>query len=255
MIVLTAAAIVAVAAPLPGTYTNEEQVYFATEAGKPTPPWTGVKITREGGDYRVQPVDSYGAPKGASLMMRVSEGRIDGHEVISITTGSCVIDFAQVPAGLTIVNQRGDCTGQAALTTVTQAGLAMRMADGAVLDLQRARAFKCWASIPRKALKDGKPDWWFKSGLMLHDRGGRVLAETDEAVPQRFTFRMRNVVWPTGSNEPSLVLYVHGDDPDHAISYSWADPGAKRIGINLRTVQGSCTLVPRADSAGGTPGG
>lgn len=243
MIVLTAAAIMTVAALLPGTYTNEEQVYFAKEAGKPPPPWTGVKITAEGSDYRLQPVDSFGAPKGASSLMRVSEGKLEGHDMVSIRTGTCTVDFAQVPAGLTIVNQRGSCTGAAALTTVTDAGLAMRTADGAMLDLQRARAFKCWASIPRKALKDGKPDWWFKPGLMLHDRGGRVVAETDEAVPQRVTLRMRNVVWPTGNNAPSLVLYVHGDDPDHAISYSWADPGAKRIGINLRTMQGSCTLV------------
>jgi hypothetical protein len=171
----------------------------------------------------------------------VTEGRVEGHEVVTIADGPCRIDFARVPAGLTIVNQRGGCSG-ASLTTVTDAGLAMRTADGAVLELQRARAFKCWASIPRKALKDGKTDWWFKSGLMLHDRGGRVVAETDEAVPQRFTLRMRNVVWPTGNNAPSLVLYVHGDDPDRAISYSWADPEAKRVGINLRTMQGSCTL-------------
>lgn len=243
MIVLTAAAALTVAALLPGTYTNEEQVYFAKEAGKPVLPWTGVTITARGSDYLVQPIDAYGAPKAASQLMRASEGKVDGHDVVSITSGACTRDFAPVAAGLTIVKQRGSCTGQTGLTTLTQAGLAMQTPDGTTLELQRARAFKCWASIPRKGLKDGKPDWWFKPGLMLHDRGGRVVAETDEAVPQTFTLRMRNVVWPTGSNAPSLVLYVHGGDPDQAISYSWADPGARRIGINLRTMQGSCTLV------------
>jgi hypothetical protein len=242
MIALAAAALTA-AALLPGTYTNEEQVYFATEAGKPVPPWVGVTITPEGENFRLRTVDAFGVPGAESQLMRVSKGTIEGHEVVSITTGTCVRDYAVVPAGLTIVNERGRCAGPAATTTVTQAGLAMRMTDGTILELQRARAFKCWASIPRKALKDGKPDWWFKSGLMLHDRGGRVVAKTDEAAPQAFTLRMRNVVWPTGNNAPSLVLYVHGDDPDHAISYSWADPAAKRVGINLRSFQGSCTLV------------
>lgn len=241
MILVTAAAVIAVAALLPGTYTNEEQVAFAKEAGKPAPPWTGLTITTEGSDFHVQPVDAFGAPTGTARSWRVTEGRVEGHDVVTIADGTCSIAFARVPAGLTIVNQRG-CAGQMALTTVTEAGLAMRTADGSVLELQRARAFKCWASIPRKALKDGKTDWWFKPGLMLHDRGGRVVAETDEPVPQRFTFRMRNVVWPTGNNAPSLVLYVHGDDPDRAIAYSWADPEAKRVGINLRTMQGSCTL-------------
>ena len=42
-------------------------------------------------------------------------------------------------------------------------------------------------------------------------------------------------------NNPSLVLYIHRpDQPDHAVSYSWADPKADRIGINLRWVQANC---------------
>ncbi len=114
---------------------------------------------------------------------------------------------------------------------------------GMAVQLQRGRVFTCWASVPLRALKDGKQDWWFKSGLVLHDRGGRVEAMTDEYPPQHYTLRMRNVVWPSGPNQPSLVLYVHGDDPDHAISYSWADPAAKRVGINLRTMQASCALA------------
>lgn len=243
MMVLAAAAAAAVAALLPGTYTNEEQVYFAKEAGKQAPPWVGVTITQEGDAFRLQTVNSFGAPGAENQLMQVSEGKVGGHDVVSIATGACIRDYAQVPAGLTLVNERGRCGGPAVATTITGAGIAMRMTDGTMLELQRARPFVCWASVPRRALKDGKPDWWFKSGLTLHDRGGRVAAKTDEAVPQAFTLRMRNVVWPSGNNAPSLVLYVHADDPDHAISYSWADPAAKRVGINLRTMQASCTLA------------
>ena len=36
---------------------------------------------------------------------------------------------------------------------------------------------------------------------------------------------------------------VHAADPEHAIGYGWADPGARRIGVNLRSVQASCSLV------------
>jgi hypothetical protein len=240
MILLTTAAVLTVATLLPGTYTNEEQVYFAKEAGKPAPPWVGISIVPEGGGYRLRAVDAFGVPGREDQLMQVRETE----KIVSITTGVCTRDYARVTLGLVAVNQSGKCTGPAATSTITGAGLAMTMADGTVLELQRARAFKCWVSIPRKAKKpDGSEDWWFQPGLMLHDRGGRVTATTDEAVPQSFTLRMRNVVWPTGNNAPSLVLYVHGSDPDHAISYSWADPEAKRVGINLRTMQGSCTLV------------
>lgn len=240
MMMAAAAAVLAVAALLPGTYTNEEQVYFAKEAGKTPPPWTGISITAEGSGYRLQSVDAFGVAGGAGQLLAVRET----DTIVSITTGACRRDYARVAMGLTIVNQAGACAGTPTITTITRAGLAVTLADGTLVEPQRARAFKCWASIPRKAKKpDGSDDWWFKPGLMLHDRGGRVTATTDEAVPQSVTLRMRNVVWPTGNNAPSLVLYVHGSDPDHAISYSWADPEAKRVGINLRTMQGSCTLA------------
>ena len=231
------AAALATAALLPGIYTNEEQVYFAAEAGKPVPAWTGLLVTAQGDGYRVQEVDAYGAAVGADAVWRVTQGE----KIVSISSAGCTREFARVAAGLTIVDQRGICGP--GLMTLTPAGMAMKSADGAVRDMQRGRGFKCWASIPRNVLKDGKPDWWFKQGLMLHDAGGRVTVTTDDAVPQSFTLRMRNVVWPNGNNAPSLVLYVHGNDPDHAIAYSWADPLAKRVGINLRTMQGSCTLI------------
>lgn len=128
--------------------------------------------------------------------------------------------------------------------TVTADGLALVLKDGTAVTLLRARAFRCWASIPKRVAKaDGSPDWWFKAGLAVHDRGGRLAVATDEAVPQRFSLRMRNVVFPEPPNRPSLVLYVHGDDPVRALSYAWADPDAKRVGINLRTVQASCSLA------------
>jgi len=52
---------------------------------------------------------------------------------------------------------------------------------------------------------------------------------------------MRNVRWPTGQNADALTLYVHDQRGAPAISYVWASPDATRIGINLRTLQGSCS--------------
>ena len=245
-LVLAAAAIASaqVASPavdqlLPGTYSNEEQVYFAREAGKPVPPWSALRITGAVPLFRMQRIDAFGASIGPAQPFSVRETP----EQVAITTQSCTRDYARVAAGLTIINQTGACNEPAAATTFIDRGLAMKMADGTLLEFQRSRSFKCWASIPRKALKDGKPDWWFKAGLMLHDAGGRVVAMTDEVEPQSFTLRLRNVAWPSGNNQPSLVLYVHADDPDKAIGYAWADPAARRVGINLRTVQASCSLA------------
>lgn len=108
-------------------------------------------------------------------------------------------------------------------------------------EIRRAQAFSCWFSVRKHAAKpDGSPDWSFTSGLRTFDQGGRVAIPGAGQAPD-VTVRLRNVTWARGStNKPSLVLYVHKDDPDRAESYSWASPDANLIGINLRWMQGSC---------------
>jgi hypothetical protein len=108
--------------------------------------------------------------------------------------------------------------------------------------MNRARPFTCWVSVRRHADRaNGEADWSFDRNLAMHDQGGRVLVAPEGAPP--VVIRMRHVVWPPPStNRPSLVLYVHRpESPDRAESYSWADPDARMVGINLRWVQASCT--------------
>ena len=102
---------------------------------------------------------------------------------------------------------------------------------------RKARIFKCWASMPKK---DGS--WSFDPGLMIHDQGGTAWATTGEDEPARAMLKIRNVSWPTGRNRDSLVLYMYREGEDRAASYAWTEPSAKRIAINLRWVQASCTL-------------
>lgn len=100
---------------------------------------------------------------------------------------------------------------------------------------RRAQIFKCWVS-PQK--EDGT--YGFYNDVMLHDQGGRAWLEGDDH--PRVGLKMRNVVWPTGNNRPSLVLYAYqGDDEDKAVSYTWTSPDEPRIGMNLRWMQASCT--------------
>ncbi len=122
--------------------------------------------------------------------------------------------------------------------------LTLTLSDGRETELRRARGFTCWGAALRSAKKaDGSDDWVGASRLKLHDQGGRVRFGGGEGGAPEAILRMRNVIWPSGPNRPSLVLYVHTpDDPDRAVSYSWADKDAKTVGINLRWMQASCTL-------------
>jgi hypothetical protein len=193
---MTTIAVLLVLALTPGTYSNEEEVYFDGEAGRAAAPWTGVLVAD---DNQAILIDRFGKRVGAT-----------------------------VPP----------------LMQGTPDALTMVLPDGHTSNLRRARPATCWGSVPKSAKKpDGSDGWYFAPGLKLHDQGGRVRFGGPEAGTPEVVLRMRNVIWPTGTNKPSLVLYVHKpESPDRAEAYSWADPDAKRIGINLRWMQASCTI-------------
>ena len=233
---------------LPGRYTNEEQVYFAREAGQTAPVWAGLAITAEGDGFRLTSFGPDGAPGPEDQRMTVAA---DGPNV-AITTGRCTRIYAAREGALEAVASRGVCRGPAAFHRFAPSGMVLKLAGGGELDMRRARPFVCWAAIPKRTARpDGTTDWWGARGLALHDQGGRVLVATDEAEPQRFELKMRHVLWPSGPNQPSLVLYVFEPGVERAIAYSWADPGAVRVGINIRSIQASCSLAQKeAMSAG-----
>jgi hypothetical protein len=189
--------------PEPGIYSNEEQVYFAKEAGQPAPP---IVMLRVDAAHQIRPVDAFGVDTVANMYSNSVE--VDGTDIRA------------------------------------------ELKDGTALKLRRARPATCWVAIRKdKPKADGSPDWFFASGVKLHDQGGRALVGKDAPDTQPVVIRMRNVVWPPkpdgtpSTNKPSVVLYVHKpDEPDRSEAYAWADPGAARVGINLRWMQASCGI-------------
>jgi hypothetical protein len=231
---------------LPGTYSNEEQAYFDTESGKANvAPSHGMRLSVEGDDVTVQPIDMFGAPAGMALHERIRGSVIyypdcpatftpdgDGYRAIQADTAGC--------------KSGADRTASNKLKSVRidPNGITYGFTDGREEVLRRARTATCWGTVPKiQRMADGSEDWYFAAGLKLHDQGGRAQFGGGATGAPPVIIRMRNVVWPSGPNKPSLVLYVHKpENPDHAESYSWADPDAKRIGINLRWMQASCSI-------------
>jgi hypothetical protein len=188
---------------MPAVYSNEEQSYFAKEQGKSAIPLMMIRVDENG---QMTSVDAFGQP-----------GKIP---------------IENMPFHY------------------DENGIYATLADGTKLELRRARPATCWTAIPKKKPKpDGSPDWFFVRDVKLHDQGGRALVGGGDTGADPLVIRMRNVIWPPSAdgkpatNKPSIVLYVHKpDQPDRAESYVWADPGAARIGINLRWMQASCGI-------------
>lgn len=221
-----------------GTFTNEEEVYFEGEAGRAPPPWSGLRLETDGGGLVWQSIDRFG-----NVIARANvEVTPAGWKI-----GDCTLAAQHSDDGaITFVPGERECTERALPLRLDPQGLTVRLVDGRQSRLLRARPFTCWLSVKRdKPKPDGGEDWLFRSGMETHDQGGRLrLGGGDTGAPEAI-IRIRNVVWPQPSrNRPSLVLYVFTpDDMERAVAYSWADPGAIRIGINQRWMQASCSLA------------
>lgn len=228
---------------LSGTFSNEEQVYFEKDAGRSAPPWLSLRISADENGLILTPVDAFGKASGAEQPVTISEGT----NRTSLHVGKCSRFFERSGDGWTFaaVQNRMACRQDYQIIAITPDALTLRLPDGAETLLKRARAVECWAAVPKTEPKaDGSTDWLFARKLSLHDQGGRAMVGGGDSGAEAVTLRMRAVHWPpTSSNRPSMVLYVHKDDPDRAASYSWADIDASRVGINLRWMQASCTIV------------
>ncbi|SIN59733.1 hypothetical protein SAMN02745824_0269 [Parasphingorhabdus marina DSM 22363] len=231
------------ATALTGTFTNEEQNYFEADAGREAPPWTGLRIAADDNGMTVTEIDKFGKALSAERTVTVNSGA----EQDVITVDNCARNFERSDQGWAYarIQNRMACNQDWQIIRVTEDALTLRLADGTQTVLNRARDVECWAAVPKKAKKpDGSTDWLFVQKLNLHDQGGRVSVGGGESGAEEIILRMRAVHWPPPStNRPSMVLYVHKpDNPERAVSYSWADINASRIGLNLRWMQASCTI-------------
>jgi hypothetical protein len=236
VLAIVAAAGVAASPPpadlLPGIFTNDEQVRAARDAGAAVPAWTGLRITATAGGFRVEPIDAFGAATAAAETWRLREGA----DRVAIVSGACVREFAPVPAGLTIINRRGACSGQPGLTTATERGLAMTAADGSTVELQRARAFTCSVTTAGGAA----------ARLPIFDAGGQAVATT---APRR-RLLLRHLAWPLGEALPALALALLPESADAPLATATTDPGASRIGVAVQGLDAMCSLVAEAKMPG-----
>jgi hypothetical protein len=224
---------------LPGRYSNHEQVTFAKDSRQnPAPVMEMEIVATAANNFDLRYFRDGMLLATTKLWLRATgDGAKLGNE-------TCVVPFRQIGSQFLSIEAKRVCSrAPAFMTAISEHGVTFRDSSGNLQDYRRAKSYTCWVSAPKATKKpDGSTDWAFMPNLKIHDQGGRVWTQTDEAMPTKIGLKLRSVVWPSGTNKPALTLYVYKpDDMEKAVSYSWADPDAKLIGINLRWMQGSCS--------------
>ncbi|MBT6133950.1 MAG: hypothetical protein HN583_08455 [Kordiimonadaceae bacterium] len=107
------------------------------------------------------------------------------------------------------------------------------------LKLNKARFFTCWMGVQNKEMESG---WNFAANQSIHDQGGEIWMTKTGSNPEKMAIRLRNVQWPYGRGQDSLVIYALKEGQEKAVSYAWSEYNAALVGINLRWLQAGCTL-------------
>lgn len=130
------------------------------------------------------------------------------------------------------------------------------VASGEPFWLERARVFYCYADIPGVA---GGRDVPFEryDDMVVHDRGGLHWFQTRDEEPRTLGLTLRRVTWHVNNesngnfNRDSLVIYALEKMADGTVeshSYSFTEPTAERIGMNMKWMLVNCAMTRRSEA-------
>lgn len=100
----------------------------------------------------------------------------------------------------------------------------------------RLRYYSGWAGVLAAGpASERGDDWRLDRQMRLHDGGGtaRIQGESGDS---GYAVRLERLLWPR-SGTPMLRLSVLEAESGSLIAYSWAEPDAQQIGINLGWIQ------------------
>lgn len=111
--------------------------------------------------------------------------------------------------------------------------------------LLKCRFFRGWIQYPMDHVR---PDSvYFFATLTLHDQGDAAQLLFPDGTAGEYTVELTQLVH--SRRTPIMKLAIYTDPPERlhwnsrAVAYTWADPAARRIGINIRKVVSGWTLI------------
>ena len=123
--------------------------------------------------------------------------------------------------------------------------------DGAPHINRRMQYYKGWAVV-RAGGPDydrAAPEWRLHKGIQLHSEGSDVALrdESGETIPYRVELAR---LTRSASNTHLLKLAIVDVETDKTVAYTWTDPKAERVGINIGWAQVGLTREPVSPGLG-----
>ena len=240
----------AVAALLAGEYNNNEQVWQQGIDGLPPVPRRHWHFRRVGDTRLALAVGIGQSAPGADAWTFAFEDDAPGVVAKAVAGGPCTFVWRATEAGYAGRAQDSGCPGLPAALDVDAEWLtATWSAPGGEREerARRVRHYTGWVALRRNRLDPdaGPDDYVFMERARWHDEGF-VLPVLDGDRPTGYAVELARLTYQN-TGTAVLKLGIVEEATGETLSYAWADPGAGRVGINLRWIQAG--LTKQADRA------
>lgn len=229
---------------LTGEYNNNEQVWQQGIDGVAPAPRRHWRF-RPGGQHRLELAVGIGqaAPDTGAWRFAFEE---DARRVVSKVGGraSCTYLWRATEAGYAGRAPDGDCSGLPAVLDVDAEWLTATWTtpDGEWVErARRVRHYTGWVALRRSRLDpDAAPDdYVFVDRARWHDEGF-MLPVLDGDRPTGYAVELARLTYQN-TGTAVLKLGIVEEATGETLAYAWAEPGAGRVGINLRWIQAGLT--------------
>ena len=108
---------------------------------------------------------------------------------------------------------------------------------------RKVRFFNGWIALKRNHIDEdaADDDWIYLKDLRVHNEG-QIIRVLDDGKPTGYAIQLERLTYQN-TQVAVLKLGVIDEATGKTLSYSWTNPGAERIGINLRWIQAGLTSV------------
>ena len=241
-----------VAQLLIGEYNNNEQVWQRTVDGEAASARRHWRIARlDDGLLGVAVAPGQDAPDWPAWRLRVDRERMvvvgaDGDDT------ACGYRWREADAGFLIARDAdAGCPASLPPTLrITPDELVLTDGHGGTVQARRVARYTGWVALQRRRIDPAaaEDDYILLRDQSLHDEGFVVsIADGDE--PTGYAIELARLTY-RNTRTAVLKLGVIDEASGETVGYSWAEPDAARIGINLRWIQAGMT---RAEATAPAP--
>lgn len=226
---------------LAGEYNNHEQVWQQGLDGAPQNVRRHWRFRKDGDAGLDLSIGQGQAAPDVPVWTFAFVAKRQGLVAEASGASQCRYAWLSTPAGFEGEALDGGCAGLPTRMSVDEAGLQSVWPTGEPERARRVRHYRGWVALQRSRLdaEAADDDYLFVREADWHDEGF-LLPVLDGGRPTGYAIELARLTYQntrTAILKMGVIDVATGD----TLSYAWAEPGADRIGINLRWIQAGLT--------------